>query len=161
MEFCPQSGQLFARHYCHGNFFGIDNTLYANASFTGEVYYYEVFGTKKPNREVFGNVLQKDKQTGFKGPDGMKFGLDGRLYCTVYAQRNVTVLDKNGKVVDRLKLDDPCPTNLAFSRDGKKMLVTKVFKEQVEELDAPCAGLEPIILRHHNGLNNGGEHVSR
>jgi gluconolactonase len=128
--------------FTNGIAFGIDNTLYANASFTGEVYCYDVYGAKSPKREVFGNVLQKDKQTGFKGPDGMKFGVDGRLYCTVYAQKNITVLGKNGKVEDRLMLDGPCPTNLAFSRDGKKILVTEVFKGQVEQLDAPCAGAE-------------------
>ena len=128
--------------FTNGICFGIDNTLYANASFTGEVYAYDVFSGKTPKREVFGNVLQKDKQTGFKGPDGMKFGVDGRLYCAVYGQKNITVLNKNGKVAERLLLDGPCPTNLAFSRDGKKILVTEVSKGQVEQLDAPCAGLE-------------------
>ena len=128
--------------FTNGIAFGIDNTLYANASFTGEIYSYDVFGSKKPKREVFGNVLQKDKQTGFKGPDGMKFGVDGRLYCTVYGQKNVTVLGKNGKVAERLPLDGACPTNLAFSRDGKNILVTEVSKGQVEQLAAPCAGLE-------------------
>ena len=128
--------------FTNGICFGIDNTLYANASFTGEVYAYDIFGSKKPKREVFGNVLQKDKQTGFKGPDGMKFGVDGRLYCTVYGQQNVTVLNKNGKVAERLSLNGPCPTNLTFSRDGRKILVTEVSKGQVEMLDAPCAGLE-------------------
>jgi gluconolactonase len=128
--------------FTNGICFGIDNTLYANASFTGEVYAYDIFGSKKPIRRVFGNVLQKDKQTCFKGPDGMKFGVDGRLYCTVYGQKNVTVLNKNGKVAERLPLDGPCPTNLAFSRDGKKILVTEVSKGQVEQLAAPCAGLE-------------------
>lgn len=128
--------------FTNGICFGPDNTLYANASFTGEVYAYDVFGSRKPKREYFGNVLQKDKQTGFKGPDGMKFGTDGRLYCTVYGQKNVTVLNKNGKVAERLPLDGPCPTNLCFSRDGKKILVTEVSKGQVEALDAPCRGLE-------------------
>jgi gluconolactonase len=128
--------------FTNGIAFGIDNTLYANASFTGEIYRYDVFGPKKPKRELFGNVLQRDKQTGFKGPDGMKFGVDGRLYCTVYGQKNVTVLGKTGKVAERLALDGPCPTNLAFSRDGKKILVTEVSKGQVEVLNAPCAGLE-------------------
>jgi gluconolactonase len=90
---------------------------------------------------LFGNVLQSDDQTGFKGPDGMKFGLDGRLYCTVYGQRNVTVLDKTGKVAERLSLDGPCPTNLAFARSGKKILVTEVSKGQVESIDVPCDGL--------------------
>jgi len=128
--------------FTNGIAFGIDNTLYANASFTGEIYRYDVFGPRKPTREVFGNVLQKDKQTGFKGPDGMKFGVDGRLYCTVYGQKNVTVLGKTGRVAERLPLDGTCPTNLAFSRDGKKILVTEVSKGQVEQLEVPCAGLE-------------------
>jgi gluconolactonase len=72
----------------------------------------------------------------------MGFGVDGWLYCTVYGQQNVTVLDKNGTVADRLKLDGTCPTNLAFSCDGKQILVTEVSKGQVESLDAPCAGFQ-------------------
>ena len=32
----------------------------------------------------------------------MKFGADGRLYCTVYNQKNVTVLEQDGSVADRL-----------------------------------------------------------
>jgi gluconolactonase len=127
--------------FTNGIAFDADDVLYANASFTGEIYRYEVFGSKAPAREVFGNVLQMDDQTGFKGPDGMKFGVDGRLYCTVYGQQNVTVLDREGKVVDRMMLDGPCPTNLAFSRGINKILVTEVAKGQVEVLDAPCTGL--------------------
>ena len=72
----------------------------------------------------------------------MKFGADGRLYCTVYNQQNVTVLDQAGKVAERLALDGPCPTNLAFARNGGSILVTEVAKGQVERLDAPCKGLE-------------------
>lgn len=53
---------------------------------------------------VFGNVLQPDANPDFKGPDGMAFGTDGRLYCTVYNQKNVTVLDQRGEVVERLIL---------------------------------------------------------
>lgn len=127
--------------FTNGIAFGPDNVLYANASFTGEIYRYDVFGAKEPKRELFGNVLQPDNQTGFKGPDGMKFGLDGRLYCAVYGQQNVTVLDKDGKVADRLKLDGACPTNLAFARKGQKILVTEVSKGQVESIDVPCDGV--------------------
>ena len=127
--------------FTNGIAFDPDNVLYANASFTGDVYRYDVFGATAPRREIFGNVLRDDDQPGFKGPDGMKFGIDGRLYCTVYGQQNVTVLDRHGKVADRLMLDGPCPTNLAFSQDGKTILFTEVAKGQVESLDAPCAGL--------------------
>ena len=91
-------------------------------------------------RSLFGNVVQPDDQTGFKGPDGMKFGTDGRLYCSVYGQQNVTVLDPRGNVAERMQLDGPCPTNLCFARSGKKILVTEVSKGQVEWLDVPCDG---------------------
>ncbi len=130
-----------AIRFTNGIAFDGQNRLYANASFTGEVYRYDVFSTAAPRREVFGNVLQPDNQTGFKGPDGMKFGTDGRLYCTVYGQQNVTVLDAKGAVVDRLMLDGACPTNLCFAKDGKAILVTEVSKGQIERLDVPCAGL--------------------
>jgi gluconolactonase len=125
--------------FTNGIAFGPDNRLYANASFTGEVYAYDIFG-EDGSRQVFGNVLQPDDQEGFRGPDGMKFGTDGRLYCTVYGQQNVTVLDHAGKVADRIRLDGPCPTNIAFSRDGSCLLVTEVSKGQVESLPAPCPG---------------------
>ena len=130
-----------AIRFTNGIAFDADNVLYANASFTGDVYRYDVFGGSEPKREMFGNVLQADDQEGFKGPDGMKFGMDGRLYCTVYGQQNVTVLSRDGSVAERLKLDGPCPTNLCFSLDGKSILVTEVSKGQVERLPAPCAGL--------------------
>ena len=136
--------------FTNGIAFDASDRLYSNASFTGEVYRYNVFGEQVPARELFGQVLQQDDQTGFKGPDGMKFGTDGRLYCTVYGQQNVTVLDKTGAVSERLRLDGPCPTNLCFSHDGTHILVTEVAKGQVERLASPCAGLPlhmPKILR--------------
>lgn len=130
-----------AIRFTNGIAFDADNRLYANASFTGEVYRYDVFGSAAPKRELFGNVLQADDRTGFKGPDGMKFGLDGRLYCTVYGQQNVTVLDQGGVVSERLVLDGDCPTNLCFSRTSRHILVTEVSKGQVEKLPVPCDGL--------------------
>ena len=127
--------------FTNGIAFGPDNMLYANASFTGEVYRYDVLGQKEPKREVFGNVLQPFEGDDFRGPDGMAFGTDGRLYCTVYGQQNVTVLDSKGNVAERLPLDGPNPTNCAFTLIGHKLRVTEVGKGQVEELDVPCDGL--------------------
>lgn len=126
--------------FTNGIAFGPDDALYANASFTGEVYRYDL-GENDPKRVVFGNVLQPDDRPVFKGPDGMKFGDDGRLYCTVYNQRNVTVLNRDGSVAERLRLDGEAPTNLAFSRDRNEILVTEVAKGQVEILPVPCRGL--------------------
>lgn len=145
-EIDPRAGRVVRRfdkglRFTNGIAFDADNMLYANASLPGEVYRYDVFGTGDPARDLLGNVLQPDDRPGFKGPDGMKFGQDGRLYCTVYDQGNVTVLDRDGHVVERLTLDGKQPTNCAFSHDGRSLLVTEVSKGQVERLDVPCAGL--------------------
>lgn len=134
---CIDNGLRFT----NGIAFDADGMLYANASFPGDVYRYDVFGSAVPRRAIFANVLQPDEQTGFKGPDGMKFGTDGRLYCVVYGQQNVTVLDDGGNVVERLMLDGPCPTNCAFALTGNTLLVTEVSKGQVEAVPVPCGGL--------------------
>ena len=127
--------------FANGIAFDAKGALYANASFPGDVYRYDVFGVTSPKRELFGNVLQRDDQPGFKGPDGMKFGIDGRLYCTVYGQKNITLLDAAGTVADRLSLDGSCPTNCAFALAGSTLFVTEVGKGQVEAIPTPCGGL--------------------
>ena len=126
--------------FTNGIAFDADGMLYANASLNGEIYRYDI-GRATPDREVFGNVLQPFEGDDFKGPDGMKFGLDGRLYCTVYGQGNVTVLNRDGSVAERLALAGECPTNCDFARSGRKLRVTEVAIGQVEELDVPCDGL--------------------
>jgi gluconolactonase len=145
-EIDPKAGRVLRRldhgmRFTNGIAFDAGHALYANASFTGEVYRYDVFGSATPKREVFGNVLQAGNGPGFRGPDGMKFGDDGRLYCTVYGQQNVTVLDSTGAVSERLPLDGPCPTNCAFSLSGNTLFVTEVSKGQVEALPVACGGL--------------------
>jgi gluconolactonase len=60
--------------FTNGIAFGPGDALYANASFTGEVYRYDVFGGVSPKREIFGNVLQPFKGDDFRGPDGMAWG---------------------------------------------------------------------------------------
>jgi gluconolactonase len=127
--------------FTNGIAFGPDEVLYANASFTGDIYRYDVFGTDKPKREVFGNVLQPFEGDDFRGPDGMCWGDDGRLYCTVYGQRNVTVLNKDGSLAERLPLDGKNPTNCAFALSDKTLLVTEVERGRVEELATLCGGL--------------------
>ena len=146
-EIDPKAGKVLRRidtgiQFANGIAFDADDLLYANASLPGEVYRYDIFGSGAPRRELFGNVLQPDHQTGFKGPDGMKFGADGRLYCAVYGQQNITVLDSAGAVAERLRLDGPCPTNCAFALTGTTLLVTEVGKGQVEAVTVACAGLE-------------------
>ena len=128
--------------FTNGIAFDGQDRLYANASFTGDVFRYELFGAATPKRELFGNVLRDAPRAGeFRGPDGMKFGADGRLYCTVYNEGNVTVLDRSGQVADRLACAGPSPTNCAFAASADVLLVTEVENGLVEALDVPCAGL--------------------
>ena len=145
-EIDPQAGRVLRRldrhmRFANGIAFDADNILYANASLTGDIYRYDVFGLAAPKRELFANVLQEDTQLGFTGPDGMKFGVDGRLYCTVYGQQNVTVLDRSGAIAERLLLDGLCPTNCAFSLSDNTLFVTEVGKGQVEAVAVSTAGL--------------------
>jgi gluconolactonase len=127
--------------FTNGIAFGPDNALYANASFTGEVYRYDVFGSANPKREIFGNVLQPFEGDDFRGPDGMAFGDDGRLYCTVYGQQIVAVLNVDGTSAERLLLAGENPTNCAFALSGKVLLVTEVARGRVEQLSTPCGGI--------------------
>ncbi len=127
--------------FTNGIAFGPDEALYANASFTGEVYRYEVFGEANPRRELFGNVLQPFEGDEFRGPDGMAWGDDGRLYCTVYGQQNVTVLKADGSLAERFALAGENPTNCAFALSGATLLVTEVACGRVERLSTPCGGL--------------------
>ena len=70
----------------------------------------------------------------------MCWGDDDRLYCTVYGQRNITVLNQDGSLAKRLPLDGENPTNCAFALSGRALLVTEVELGRVEQLATSCGG---------------------
>jgi gluconolactonase len=84
-----------------------------------------------PRHEVFGNVLQCFEGDDFRGPDGMCWDDDERLYCT---QRNVMVLNEDASVAERAPLERENPTNCAFALFGKTLLVTESECGRVERL---------------------------
>lgn len=86
-------------------------------------------------------MLQPFNGDDFRGPDGMCWGDDGRLYRTVYGQRNVAVLGKDCSVEQRLPLDGENPTNCAFALSRPTFLVTKVERGRVEQIATSCGGL--------------------
>lgn len=127
--------------FTNGLAFGPDNLLYVNETITGNVYRYQ---TKdgSPRRQYFGNVIRADAPPGFKGPDGMAFSSDGRLYVTVFGQHDILVLDQAGKVVERIETAGSLPTNVAFALPGKKQIaVTEYEHGQLEIYDTPTDGL--------------------
>jgi len=129
--------------FTNGIAFGPDNRLYANETLTGNIYRYEIdSGGVSGPRTLFGNVIRPDAPSGWKGPDGMAFSSDGRLYVAVFGQKDVTVLGKDGAVVERLPTSGKLPTNLAFALpDRRKIYVTEYEHGQMEIFDVPTDGL--------------------
>jgi gluconolactonase len=113
--------------FTNGIAFGPDGDLYVAETLTGTIFRYRCEnGVVVGDREFFGNVINPDDPEGLKGPDGMKFGADGNLYVCVFGQGDVTVLDRNGAVVNRMKTGGIYPTNLVFGQDGeRKIYVTE------------------------------------
>ncbi|UCF94882.1 MAG: SMP-30/gluconolactonase/LRE family protein [Desulfobacterales bacterium] len=129
--------------FTNGVAFGPDDHLYVNETMTGNVYVYKFKDRKLTGRrEYFGNVLSPEKAEGIKGPDGMKFGADGKLYCTVFNQKDVTVLGRDGQVVQRIATQGRNPTNLAFGPAGsRRIYVTETEFGSMEILNAGTDGL--------------------
>lgn len=128
--------------FTNGIAFGPDNYLYVNETRTGNVYRYNWKDGRLGRKQLFGNVVDPEAPPGWKGPDGMKFGADGNLYVTVYGQGDVTVLDRKGEVVKRIKTSGSKPTNLAFGPPGeKKIYVTEVEKGILEVLEIDTTGM--------------------
>lgn len=117
---------------------GPDGCLYANETITGDVLRYDLAGDAR--REAFGNVIRRDLAPAFRGPDGMKFGEDGRLYCTVFGQTEVTQLAPDGSVENRHTTLGENPTNIAFALDQDFAAVTEVSSNAVERIDLGCGG---------------------
>jgi gluconolactonase len=129
--------------FINGIAFGPDRRLYINDTLTGDVYRYNSSGGQVAGpRELFGNVIRPDTPPGWKGPDGMAFGADGKLYVAVFGQRDVTVLDRDGSVATRLPTAGNLPTNVAFALPGRKRIhVTEYELGQLEIFDVPSDGL--------------------
>jgi gluconolactonase len=123
--------------FTNGIAFGPDDLLYANETLTGNIYRYE-----NGARMLFGNVIRPDAPPGWKGPDGMAFSTDGRLYVAVFGQNDVTVLGRHGEVTERIRTEGNLPTNIAFALPGRKRIhVTEYEFGQMEAFDVATDGL--------------------
>jgi gluconolactonase len=129
--------------FTNGIAFGPDRLLYANETLTGNIYRYDrKDGEIAGPRVLFGNVVRPDALPGWKGPDGMAFSTDGRLYVAVFGQGDITVLGKKGEVVERIQTAGKLPTNVAFALPGRKRIhVTEYEFGQMEAFDVPTDGL--------------------
>jgi hypothetical protein len=65
-----------------------------------------------------------------KSPEALYYlvqiGANGNLYIAVFGRGDVTVLDRRGETIERIRIKGPLPTNLAFARNGeRKIYVTE------------------------------------
>ncbi|HEY0939877.1 MAG TPA: SMP-30/gluconolactonase/LRE family protein [Steroidobacter sp.] len=128
--------------FANGLAFGPDGALYVAETLSGNIYRYAPRGERfESRRELFGNVIEHFDPAELKGPDGMKFDALGNLYACVFGQGDVTVLDRQGRVVERLKIDGALPANLAFGRGEQRIYVTEAQTGTVQILEVAAMGL--------------------
>jgi gluconolactonase len=129
--------------FANGIAFGPDGSLFVAETLSGNIYRYASrSGRITGGRERFGNVIEHFNVAQLKGPDGMKFAVDGSLYVAVFGQGDVTVLDESGKVARRLQVEGQFPTNLAFGpRGAKHIYVTEAVSGTMQILEAGIEGL--------------------
>jgi gluconolactonase len=109
--------------FANGIAFGPNGDLFANEMITGNIYRYPASnGRVSGPRTLFANVLTPDWPGGFRGPDGMCFSAEGRLWCTVYGEGCVAVLSPDGEITERIKTEGNAPTNAAFGPNGEARL---------------------------------------
>jgi gluconolactonase len=129
--------------FTNGIAWGPDGHLYANEMISGDIFRYRYAGPDAIGpREVFANVMSEGWEGGFHGPDGMAFGADGNLYCTVFGEAAVAVVSPDGEVIRRLPTEGQNPTNVAFGPGGdQRLYVTEHELGQIEVLETDTTAL--------------------
>lgn len=128
-------------YLANGLGFGPDGGLYVAETVGGMIYRYDWKNGKLGPRRPFGNVLIEKVSADLRGPDGFAFDVNGKLYCAVCGQGDVTVLGRDGGVLERIKTPGRLPTNLCFGYGTeKKIYVTEYEKGHVECYDVDAAG---------------------
>ena len=132
--------------FLEGPSFDRAGNLYVSETNTGEVYRYPSEGGRiVARREPFGSVLWPEWQGegAVRGPDGMAFSADGRLWVAVFGQGDVTVLNPDGSWDRRIPLEGKSPTNVAFGLGGdQRIFVTEDELGQLTVHEVDAVGLE-------------------
>ena len=150
IRFDPASGETTiidrGLQFANGIAFDRAGNLYASETNTGEIYRYPCEdGRIVARRERFGSVLWPEWQGAgaVRGPDGMAFSADGRLWVAVFGQGDVTVLRPDGSWEQRIPLEGKAPTNVAFGLgDDRRIYVTEVELGQLTVHEVAAVGLE-------------------
>jgi gluconolactonase len=133
--------------FANGLAFGSDDALYVTATATGLVYRYEwnADGSLGPQQE-FADLVDRSQAGEFTGGDGLAVGENGFLYCAVVGQGDVTVVDMNGDVVERIPVGGDQPTNVAFGPAGSGDIYVTV--KDAGTLERHQVGVDGLPLLH-------------
>lgn len=147
--------------FANGIAFGPDGLLYVSETMTGNVYRYRLrAGRVQGERELFGNVLDPTfTEAGLRGPDGMAFDAEGRLYVTVFGQGTVTVLDRDGGVNRHMPTAGRSPTNVAFGPYGSGTIF--VVEDELGVMESIEVGVDGLPLGPALAFRPGGPGTSR
>jgi gluconolactonase len=148
-RFDPVSGEARVLdegiRFTNGIAFGPDGHLYVNEMISGDIFRYRFeSGSMVGGREHFSNVMSEGWSGAFHGPDGMAFAADGNLYCTVFGESNVAVIDTAGHVIRRIPTEGERPTNVAWGPDGDTRLF--VTEQQLGQIEVHETGTTALPL---------------
>jgi gluconolactonase len=133
--------------FANGIAFDAAGDLFVSETLTGDVHRYRANGGRVTgSREYFGTVLWDGWEGGdvARGPDGMAFSSDGRLFVAVFGQGDVTILKADGSQERRIPLAGKAPTNVAFGLNGENRIY--VTEDELGQLTAHDVDGEGLAL---------------
>lgn len=121
----------------NGIAFDSHGRLYYSEMLTGNIYR-QVPGGRQ---EIFAHALRSPMGGRLKGPAGLAFDRDDTLYCAIYGQGDICLIDTSGKISGHIRTNGALPSNIAFTLDGKHVLITEQQHGVIERIPAPRPGL--------------------
>lgn len=121
----------------NGIAFDSSGRLYYSEMLTGNIYR-QVPGGRQ---ELFAHAMRSPRRERLQGPAGLAFDRDDTLYCAIYGQGDICLIAPSGKIAGHIRTNGALPTNVAFTPDGKYVLITEQQHGVVERIPAPRPGL--------------------
>lgn len=117
--------------------FGADGLLYYSETLTGKIHRQIIGG----RQEMFAQSMTSPAINMLRGPGGLAFDRSGVLYCAMYGLGEISLFDTEGRMAGHIRTDGTRPGAIAFTADGKHLLVCEQENGVVEKITAPRPGL--------------------